>query len=1110
LLLILILGTVVTGIAAVAVHGMQVRRFAQLIQQRARDAKAEGRSEEAMELYQRYIALVPRESVDSQIELGILLADAGQNARSSRILEAALRVDSTRDDARRRLAKLELQDRSYLDARQNLDVLIANSKDDRDLAELLDWRAQCELAIGDDVTAAASLELAIEKAPERLESYAKLAAIREARLKDPTGAQAALDAMVATNQDAARAYVFRGAHLLRNATGAVSRPASGSENDAARDDGGLGPEQRQAALEAALSDSRRALELAPDDDAAIALGINCLAANKQFDEARELARRGLMLRPKNATMYSLLAKIELRNRSRGAAIDWLERGLKVDPANQSLLWDYALLLIDERRGPDAEKVVPALVRAGYPLPPIEFLKSLLLIELESWHAASRKLEQIRAALVPWPELSKQADFRLGQCYQRLGRSDLQLTAYRRAASADPNWVPARLGVAEALSATGKIELAMEEYDQITRLPDSDQARGVALLQRVRLEIISNQRLDESKRNWSRANQILDALEKSSPDQSQVAILRAEILFAQGDRQQAEAALRASLDRSPETLDYWLGLSVLAERRGDLAEAQRLLDGAEARLGDSVEVRLARARLLHNRSGSDAREAIRKLAQPSDSYSSDDKIRLYTGMANVTLAAQDYDETERLCELVARERKSFLPVRLLLFDLALRAKRTAAMEQLLTEVEQIEGKGPLWNYGTAVRQFVLALEARTARNAGVVAENCRQAKQHLAEARTARQNWSRIPLLLAEIDELQEDDVAAISNYYKAIELGERSSTILSRVVFLLYQHRQYAKADELIGHLKQQGTPFSNDMVRLAAEVALGLQDNESALKWTTEFTKVSREVYEHLWAGQKLFILGQHAEAEQSFRKAIAIDESSAEPRVALVLHLADLAPEEAGFEQVGIEFKGLLEGEYGVKLYILDPRAKPNHIALRKRCTVLPTINRKSRELYPKNPGEQTVTLQQAIWVIPIDDTHCEEMRITVYPETPEEKSYHGGFVKQAKQRERKSYDRRFYGEIRGNVPLEDKAMVESQGAIVDRTLEHPGYGDRAILLLRKMIRDGVAAVANGDKPKGVLQENLAVVDLDIGVEQYPVDAVPEEMKSLLAELQQQSEQI
>jgi len=203
-------------------------------------------------------------------------------------------------------------------------------------------------------------------------------------------------------------------------------------------------------------------------------------------------------------------------------------------------------------------------------------------------------------------------------------------------------------------------------------------------------------------------------------------------------------------------------------------------------------------------------------------------------------------------------------------------------------------------------------------------------------------------------------------------------------------------------------------------------------------------------------------------------------------------------------------VEGEYGVKLYILEPRTKPNHVALRKRCTVLPTINRKSRELRPKTPGQSHITLQQAIWIVPIDDTHCEEMRLTVYTEKPKERSYHGAYVDKAKERERKPYDRRFYGEIKGIVPLEDKAMVESQGPIVDRTLEHPGYGDRAILLLRKMIRDGIAEVANGGAPKGVLKEDLPVVDLDIGVEEYPVGQVPQQAKELIAELQQQAAQI
>jgi nitrite reductase/ring-hydroxylating ferredoxin subunit len=203
-------------------------------------------------------------------------------------------------------------------------------------------------------------------------------------------------------------------------------------------------------------------------------------------------------------------------------------------------------------------------------------------------------------------------------------------------------------------------------------------------------------------------------------------------------------------------------------------------------------------------------------------------------------------------------------------------------------------------------------------------------------------------------------------------------------------------------------------------------------------------------------------------------------------------------------------VESEYGVKLYILDPRSKSNCVALRKRSTVLPTINRKSRELKPKSPGERPVTLQQAIWIVPIDDTHCEEMRLTVYPEAPKERSYHGSYVNRAKQRERKPYDRRFYGEITGIVPLEDKVMVESQGPIVDRTLEHPGYGDRAILLLRKMIREGIADVANGKTPKGVPKEDHSMIDLDIGVEEFEADKIPEGVRGLLSELQQQMEQV
>jgi len=195
-------------------------------------------------------------------------------------------------------------------------------------------------------------------------------------------------------------------------------------------------------------------------------------------------------------------------------------------------------------------------------------------------------------------------------------------------------------------------------------------------------------------------------------------------------------------------------------------------------------------------------------------------------------------------------------------------------------------------------------------------------------------------------------------------------------------------------------------------------------------------------------------------------------------------------------------VEGKYGVDIYILMAGAAPGTVKVRRRTTVLPSINRKSREPKAGRATRLETPVQQAIWIVPIDDTHCEEMRLTVYPSPPKEKSYHGPDVEQARHRARRPYDRRFFGDVSGIVPLEDKAMVESQGPIVDREREHPGYGDRAILLLRKMLREGIADAANGKIPKGVLQGEHDMIDLDSGLSDYPADKVPEFLADLMPE--------
>ena len=140
--------------------------------------------------------------------------------------------------------------------------------------------------------------------------------------------------------------------------------------------------------------------------------------------------------------------------------------------------------------------------------------------------------------------------------------------------------------------------------------------------------------------------------------------------------------------------------------------------------------------------------------------------------------------------------------------------------------------------------------------------------------------------MAEFNELQKDESTAIANYVKAVEFGERAPAVLSRAVLLLHQHHQYAKADELIGQMKRQGSAFSNDLIKLATANSLQVGDTQSAFEYTKEFSKRSKQVGDHLWTGLVLSNLGKRDEAEQSFRNAIALDETAADPRVALILH--------------------------------------------------------------------------------------------------------------------------------------------------------------------------------------------------------------------------------
>jgi 5,5'-dehydrodivanillate O-demethylase len=63
---------------------------------------------------------------------------------------------------------------------------------------------------------------------------------------------------------------------------------------------------------------------------------------------------------------------------------------------------------------------------------------------------------------------------------------------------------------------------------------------------------------------------------------------------------------------------------------------------------------------------------------------------------------------------------------------------------------------------------------------------------------------------------------------------------------------------------------------------------------------------------------------------------------------------------------------------------------------------------------------------------------------------------------------------------VEGQDVMAWVSQGAITDRSLEHLGRSDQGVAMLRKMFKEAMAAVEDGEDPPGVVREQHDVIDL------------------------------
>lgn len=872
---------VAIGLAGYFLHDFQTGRNADAYLREGRRAQKENRPQEALRHFNRYVKLAPQDTEGLAL-YGLQLADVGQFQQAYLVLGQALRREPERDDLRRRLVEVAISLGRYGDALVNLEgwkdleeppsekkpshYVMKKSPGD---GKLLVQAGICRAALDQIPLALKRLESASAVSPEQLESYVLLAGLlaRDGKTKD---AERWLAQMVEKNAKDHRAYIVRGRwHLDPKARAGGPQSTDGPEPDSA-----------ESAAAKAWEDAGRALELAPKEPEALLFAAKAAVETGRRDEARAIALRALDVAPANPQVYSLLADVASAGGDPDAAVDWLERGAAAVPDDTDLRWNWAHLLIEQG---EVRKAIPQLKKLrddGHAAAAVAYLEARAKIAEGRWLDGARQLEKVRPELAEWPDLQKQADLWTGKCYQELGNADQQIAAYRRALTTDPAWVPARLGVADALLALGRLQEAQDQYRQ------AKDARGevplVALLKRAHILLAMNLRLDREQRDWAPLNTLLDQIDRAQPGTPQVVLLRAEALLAQERVGDAETLIASAREKDPGRLEFWAAQVALAQRGGDWPRVDQLLRDAAGRVDDAVGLRLLEARSLALRLGKEAPAQLRKLWQGSPpEWKPEERVRLADGLANLALALGDFDLASELGTIVSDAQPNNMRIRLLLLDAAFRGGREDAVTPILADLRRIEGEGPLWHYAEALR---LTASAKADPESPLLA----QAETHLAAAKVGRPGWSRLPLLSAEIAKLRGNDDRAADAYLEAISLGERRSEVIGRAVAVLFQRKRDLEADQVIRRLQEQQTAFTGELSRLAAETSLRLEDFGRALDFAQSVATDSNNPLDHVWVGRVHARLNQFEEAEQEFRRAVQLADGPPEPWIALVQFLA------------------------------------------------------------------------------------------------------------------------------------------------------------------------------------------------------------------------------
>lgn len=914
LMAVLLVVVLLTMVGVVVVHRLQLWRNAGGLAKLAAQRLADGRPDDALVLYSRYVAMRPDDG-DAYAEFAKLVLARADRMRGRQDLMAVYKVgeDAVRkkpDDRplRMQLATFLLRAGNGSEARDHLLVLrnsipaagaaadagapdqsgtddqvppdhanpviidIALARAATSMGKYEEGLAVASQIIGFDLQTKAFRDDAVV-IPGTVDAYLITATILAERYRDAASGDRVMDRLVEVAPDDAKAWLAR-ARWYRQ-----------------RDN-----------LDTARADLERAVAIDPENEEVLFSAFELALARKDFTAAKGFIERSLDLFPNDERVIRGRAMLAMQQQDIAGAIEVLEDGVRARPEQPGFL----MMLIDSQfmlnRVDDAENKIEQLRElVGAEHPAVGIYEARVLIARQQWNQARRRLEQVRPNVANSEELTNQVDLYLGQCFERLGQYDQQEEANRRVLAESPDSLAARAGVAAAKAAAGRRDEALAEFEAMAKELPADRLAAVPQIWRPLLELRIQKQLQRPlvDRDWSASDALIAILrESASITDSQLALLQSEVLINKGEIDAAIDLLRRTHETFPDDPQALAGLAKLLAQTNRVADARGVVDAAVAAVAKHPLVLAASARIAQREPADVAAQtlaAVESTALTLPRVESADVLAAVAG-SFATLGLQS--DAERVWGVVLEKNPEDIRIRLALLELAHDAGNLDRVRDYAAGIAKVADRNsPLVRVSRAmVLLDAVAAARRTSAPDVVDLDGARleprkaleEARNLLLEAESERPSWPLIQQLFADADGLSGDLPGAIGHLREAVTRGATNPNVTTRLASLLYDTGRLEEARDVLARL---GGGATIGIDRITAELRLREGRKEEAAELAQRAVDPnSTQPDSFLWLGRLLSRCGQGAAAETAMRRAATLAPARGELWIELIgLQLAN-----------------------------------------------------------------------------------------------------------------------------------------------------------------------------------------------------------------------------